>query len=78
MSFSAQRIANYFPLWSKLRSDPSSFGQRVFSVFGEYFDWQYANSIKIKEDKKLTKDALGVGELFAILLEDDDQFDPFR
>ena len=74
MPSSTQRIANQYPDWSKLRSDPSSVGQRFFSTFSEYFDFLIAERIKIRQEFYLLKHGLGFGEVYVVDLEGDDEF----
>lgn len=40
MSFLTQRLANRFPLWTKIRKDTSSFGQRLLRTFAEGIEEQ--------------------------------------
>lgn len=74
MSFRTQRLANSFPLWSKLRRDSSSTGQKLFSVFAELTAEQTINAVKLSEDLHLLKNYLGVGSISSVVLDDDDLF----
>lgn len=47
MSYSTQRLANLYPLWSTLRSDPSSFGQRYLGPFAEAFEQEEINNLRL-------------------------------
>lgn len=67
-----QRLVNKFPIWTKTRLDPSSLGQRLFSTWGEYFDFAYAENKKLLEDYKLLKHGLGVGYLYQVALDEED------
>ncbi len=74
MSFFAQRLANTFPRWTKVRRDSSSMGQRFFSPFAEMLEeFTYMNK-KISVDMRLLKPYLGVGYVYSVLLDDEDLF----
>lgn len=72
MSFVDQRIRNRFPVEHKLRNDPSSFGARLFSVFGDYYDFAYAEIKRTSDDRKLIKEPLGIGEVYNLFLTEQD------
>jgi len=74
MSFRTQRLANSFPLWSKLRKDASSVGQRLLSVFAEMSAEQTVTAVKLSEDLHLLKHYMGVGTVYTIILDDDDAY----
>jgi hypothetical protein len=74
MGFSTQRMANAFPLWAKIRRDPSSVGQRLFSAFAEMTDEHHITSIKIGQDAHLLKHYLGVGACWGFSLDDEDVY----
>lgn len=71
MSVLRQRIANRFPLWSKVRSDPSSLGQRIFDSFGDWFDFALADAVKFKDDSKLLRRGFGKSYLYTVDLSDE-------
>lgn len=74
MSFRTQRLANAFPLWSKLRSDPSSFGHRFLDTFASVIAEQSITNVKLSMDNHLLKPYLGIGYLYSVVLSDDDAF----
>ena len=67
-----QRIVNTYPIWTKIRKDPSSFGFRMNSVFGEHFDFVNAELKQNYLAYQLAKEPLGLGEVWFINLEPDD------
>lgn len=70
--FKTQRLANQYPLYSKIRRDPSSLGQRFFSAFAEYFDFAESELWRMKDEFFLLKWHLGKTSLWSIdLLEAD-------
>jgi hypothetical protein len=71
-SFTAQRIVNNFPLWTKVRTDPSSLGYRIASVFAEYNDAFLLNLRKNQQDFNLNTKSLGFEWLWSIELEESD------
>lgn len=73
MAFKTQRLANRFPGWTKIRRDPSSVGQRLLSVFADYFDLNTIESIKIRDEFRILKPSLGVAALYSIQLDASDQ-----
>jgi len=48
MSFFTQKFANNFPLWSAVRSDPSSFGHRLLKPYAEILENKYADSVRLR------------------------------
>jgi hypothetical protein len=74
MGFKTQRMANAFPSWTKLRKDPSSVGQKMFSVFSEMLEEHLITSVKLREDQHLLKNHLGVGSIYGISLDDADLY----
>lgn len=76
MSFKLQRIVNQFPFWTKIRTDPSSFGQRYLQHFGRYFDLAEAEVTKIKDELNLLKRHIGRGHLWSVNL-DPEEFGSF-
>jgi len=66
MSFKTQKLANYFPDWTKVRRDPSSMGARFLSVFADYLEYSDAELVKIREEFDLLKYALGIGAIYSI------------
>ncbi len=72
MSTRTQRLANKFPPWTKTRQDPSSVGQRTFSVFAEWYDFLSAEAKNIKEYQWLLQRRLGLGNIYKIDLDDVD------
>lgn len=55
-----------------MRRDPSSMGQRFFSVFADYFDFASAELVKIKSEFDLLKWALGVDAIYRVDLDLED------
>tara|TARA_B100000029_G_scaffold273582_1_gene268340 strand:+ start:1979 stop:4057 length:2079 start_codon:yes stop_codon:yes gene_type:complete len=47
MSYLTQRLANLYPLWSTLRSDPSSFGHRFLGSFAEAFEAEEIGNLRL-------------------------------
>ena len=74
MGFRTQRMANAFPLWCKIRKDPSSIGQRLFSVFSEMLEEHLIMNTKIREDEHLLKHYLGVGRIYGFSLTEDELY----
>jgi hypothetical protein len=72
MSFLTQRLANKFPAWTKLRKDPSSMGQRFFSVYAEYFEQVGADLVKLAEEFNLLKWGLGKPWIWIVQLDRED------
>jgi hypothetical protein len=66
-----QRLLNKFPIWTRARTDPSSLTARLFSAWGEYFDYAHADLKRIAEDYKILKRGLGVGHSYHIVLEEE-------
>ncbi len=76
MSFRTQRLSNRFPLWTKVRNDPSSMGSRLLETFAEGLE---ENSITVKrlvEDITLSKRNLGRSFLYEVILDDEDALEP--
>ena len=71
--FRTQRLVNKFPLWSKVRSDPSSLGARFLSVFAEYYDFRNTELLKMKREMNLLKPHLGRGNSWNVQLVGEDQ-----
>lgn len=67
-----QRLVNNYPAWTKIRKDPSSFGFRMNSVFGDHFDFVYGELKQNYLSWQLNKEGLGLGEIWFINLEPDD------
>lgn len=67
-----QRLANNYPLWTKIRQDPSTLGQRMLSAFGETNDFFIEQLNKIALDKSLNKKGIGLGNLRIMELEEVD------
>lgn len=67
-----QRLVNHFHPQSKLRNDPSTVGYGLMSVFGEYFDWAYADTKIILRDTRLLRRGLGAGHVDQVTLLEDD------
>lgn len=70
-----QRLANKFPIFTKVRSDPSSLGYRLLSTWGEYFDYAYADDRRQLEDTKLLRHGLSLGRVYQVYLEEEDALD---
>lgn len=76
MSFYTQRLSNRFPLWTKIRRDPSAFGSRLLSTFAEGIENQNITSQKLVNEFSISKLALGRSFLYELLLEADDILEP--
>ena len=74
MSYYDQKFANSFPLWSKIRSDPSSYGHRFYSVFSDFMENEQSETMKTKFSLKTLTEDLDFGELYQVYLEGDDEF----
>lgn len=72
MSFRTQRLANRFPLWTKLRRDPSSFGSRLLDTFAEGLEEESITVQKLVESFYLTTRSLGKSLLHEVILEGED------
>ena len=72
MAILTQRLANSFPSWSRVRSDPASFGQRLLAPFAEIFDRLSEENILLSEYYKIYAEMLGLGNINLILLDEDD------
>lgn len=71
MPFKTQRLANKFPVWTKIRRDPSSLGQRFLSGFADYLDFETSETIKFREEFRLLKRQVGLPSLWTIRLADE-------
>jgi len=72
MALLTQRLANAFPLWTRIRKDPSSFGQRLFVPFAEIFDKLSEENILLSEYYKVYAKMMGLGSInIADLIEED-------
>lgn len=74
MSFRTQRLTNAFPLWAKIRRDPSSFGARFLDSFAQMGGEMSITNMKIMQDIHLLKHYLGVGYLYSFYLDEGDEF----
>lgn len=72
MSFSTQRFGNSFPVWSKVRHDPSSEGQRLFSSFAELIEDQDQLNFDIMTSANVLSKRMGKGVVWTINLEEAD------
>lgn len=67
-NFTAQRILNTFPAWTKVRKDQSSFGHKFVSSITEFSDFFLSNILKLQNDFSLTNLGIGVGRLYSVKL----------
>ena len=74
MPYLTQRMGNRFPLWAKIRADPSSVGQRVFSSWAEYFEVDQVNRVKLTDLLSILTDDHGRGYFHRIELSEEDEF----
>lgn len=74
MSFLSQKMANNFPRHSTVRSDASSNGQKIFSVFGDLFESKYVDILKVAESFKLNQVDLGIHKIYTVNLQEEDFF----
>lgn len=72
MAISTQSMANVYPMWMKIRVDPSSNGQRFFSCFGETFDFLSAEKVLLSQMFKLFSEKLGVSTVNWVYLDEVD------
>ena len=72
MAFTAQRLANRYPVWTKIRRDPSSMGQRFFSVFGDGIDESFILAKRLAYDRRLLNVFNGPGLAYVVDLSEDD------
>lgn len=72
MSFLTQRLANRFPVWSKVRRDPSSMGQRWLSTFAKYRQFSQAATLRMQDEFNLLKWMMGPSHIWILDLEDAD------
>lgn len=71
MSFYRQKLANYFPKWTKTRRDPSSVMQRLFIPFAETIANHKKTNQRISEEFHLNKLRLGKDNLGIVELEEE-------
>lgn len=71
-NFYLQRLANRFPGWTKIRRDPSSMGQRLMSVFADYFEYSNSLNFRMQDDLNLLKMHMGASSLYGITLDEAD------
>lgn len=76
MSLRTQRLANRFPLWTKVRKDPSSVGSRLFDTFAEGLEENAITVHRLFEDISLTKRNIGRSFLHEVILQDNDILEP--
>ena len=72
MAISTQSFVNIYPMWMKIRTDPSSNGQRFFSCFAESFDTLQAEKVMLSKMFKLFAERLGLPNIYWIDLEEED------
>jgi len=75
MSYYDQKTANSFPLWTKIRSDPSAYGHRFYSSFSNLFESLQRDAVKLRDSFKIYSEDIGFGELYEIHLDEDDYMD---
>lgn len=74
MSFLTQRFANSFPLRSSIRTDQSSYGQKLFSCFSDLAESTMVDIIKMTSSFTLEKEEVHVGTLYKVVLSEEDKF----
>ncbi len=67
-----QEIANKFPIYSKMRRDPSSMGQRMFYRIGEILDDFHATAVQVKDSMRLFSRSMGVDAAYVAELSNAD------
>lgn len=72
-AFKLQRLANQYPLWTKLRSDPSSMGQRLLAAYANYIDFAEAELLRFRDEFHVHKWHMGHAELYTFFLEGADE-----
>lgn len=75
MGFGAQRIANTYALWSKVRRRQDSNGQKVYSPFGESIDKEIVNLKLLTSFLKLNSENLGIPHLYEYRLESEEEIE---
>ena len=73
MSFGAQRIANTYALWSKVRKREDSNGQKFYSPFGKAIDDELKNLKLLTLYMKVDNPILGIPHLFEYKLEPEEE-----
>lgn len=76
MNFRTQKLANRFPLWTKIRNDPSAFGQRFMDSFADGLELNFTTAQMLLEEFDLTKRRIGYSFLYEIVLEENDMLTP--
>ena len=74
MSFLTQRLQNSFPVWTKIRNTASSTGAIVLDSTIAPVDAMRQNGHSNLRDLSLHKEWLGIGELYKVVLSEDDYF----
>lgn len=78
MSFRTQRLANRFPLWTKIRKDPSSMGSRLLDTFAEGLEENAITAQRLVEDVTLGKRNIGRSFLYEMVLDGDNVLEPVQ
>lgn len=78
MSLRTQRLTNRFPLWTKIRKDPSSMGSRLLDTFAEGLEENAITAQRLVEDITLGKRNLGRSFLYEMVLDGDDVLEPVQ
>lgn len=76
MSFKTQRLTNRYPLWTKVRRDPSSLGSRFLDTFAEGLEENAITVQRLTESFLLGKRDIGRSFLYEIYLQDSDVLEP--
>jgi len=71
-SFRTQRLANYFPLQTRTRRDPSSLSQRMLSAFASRMDAMEESFLRMAEDELVLKERLGHEAIGLVYLDEAD------
>tara|TARA_B100000131_G_scaffold321606_1_gene372793 strand:- start:2782 stop:4413 length:1632 start_codon:yes stop_codon:yes gene_type:complete len=72
MGFFEQRLLNTFPLWAKMRKDPSSYGNRFMSALGGFSEIATKEIVKTSEMLKVLAEDISFLTLQEIFLQESD------
>ena len=73
MSYSAQKLVNYLPSWSKSRKDPSSNTYKLMSSLNESLSMQTVDAVKTSKMFKIMAEEATHGEMTEIFLLEEDK-----
>lgn len=76
MAFLNQRLVNNFPLWSKVRRDPSALGARLLDCFSEGLEINNLTYKRLLEEFNINKRRVGKSFIWEVILSDEDALSP--